>query len=523
MKLTNTELKSLIASRLPNNTDGLITPTVLRGMLNDMSDSVGTHAVIDPHDYGAKGDAVSLPGASVAGDYLTVTHSKYTFTSDDVGKTLWVAGGWQDNGHSRTVASVVGGAAVLDSTLPVSGSRYALLGTDDTEAIQAAFDAAETIMLTVAPSTNDSTGNGIPTGGAVVLRQGGYIVKNTQANYDAGKLGAIRIPRRCSLFGQGQGSTAIYTAPGNVGHTIANKGASTLAADEKITLANFSIYGLRDIQGAQCGNAIHYATGMGGYSQVDSYSQMYNINIHGARGSGIYLKGRGECFFYNINVVYACQYGYDLQTTQDVRFVMCNAGGCYWSGFHIYDAASSAFTGCKSFYNGSNGVDDPEKTCNWYVGDANHSYLKGTCIFTSCEAQESRGSSWVIKGGLNQFVSCLASDPKRSIGSSGEAYPTVRAGVHLYGNGSNNVFAGFYVRAAVGMDWGGSTENHAGGDYAVYIDYNADANAKKNGPRGNKGTIYTLEPSVYGVSKLGGAGISNGKNTALSIDGVALT
>lgn len=477
---------------------------------------------IDPHMYGAKGDAVSLPNALIADDYLTVTHTQYSFKQSDVGKTIWIAGGWQDNGEERTIASVLNGAAIFNSPTTRKGSRYVLFGTDDTAAIQAAFDAAETIMLSVIPTSNIGTGNGIPAAGAVVLRNGGYIVRNTQARYNAGKLGAITVPRRCSLIGQGQGATAIYTAPGNVGHSICNKNANNPSnnnsADEKITLGNFSLYGLRDIQGAQCLNGIHLAIPMGGYSMVDAYCQIYNVNVHGSRGSGIYIKGRGENFFTNVNVNFACAHGWDLQTTQDSRWVNCNAGGNYYSGFHVYDAASSSFVNCKSYYNGSNGGTDPELSCNWYIGDANHSYLKGACMFTACESQESRGSGWVIDGGLNQFVGCLSSDPYRT--AVGPApYPDICAGIHLRKNGSNNIFDGFYIRASLGLDWGGSTENHKGGMYSVYIDYNNSSNNKLKGPRGNKGHIYCLEPMTYNVSKLGGPGITNGLNCGLYIDG----
>jgi len=487
-------------------------------------DQLPGQGFIDPHLYGAKGDAVSLPNATISMDYLSVSHAKYAFKDKDVGKTLYCAGSWQDNGSSSTIQSVANGIAYLSSPLLRNGQRYVLFGTDDTDALQAAFDAAERIMIDTPGNTNDGTGNGIPTSGAVVLRQGGYIVKNTQARFDAGKIAALMVPRRVGLYGQGQGSTAIYTAPGNVGHSIANKYANTVpantAADEKITLADFSLYGLRDIQGAQCLNGIHLALSMGGYSMVDGYCQMYNINVHGARGRGIYLKGRGENFFTNVNVNFACDHGWYMDTTQDSRWVNCNAGGNYYAGFFIYDNAASSFTNCKSYYNGSNGGTTPELCCNWYISDANHSYNKGTCMFTACEGQESRGSSIVIDGGLNQFVNCLFSDPRRNaVGGTSQPRPTICAGIHMRKNASNNVFDGVFVRASLGLDWGGSTENHNGGDYALYIEDNLSGNAKLRGPRGNKGHIYTLEPSVYNNSKIGGVGTTNKLNCGLYVDG----
>lgn len=515
------DLAALIAARLPDNTSGLITPAALRLMFTDFKDSMGSWNTVDPANHGAKGDAVSLPNATVSNDGTYITHPHYTFKTADIGKSIWIYKSWQDNGEERTIASVSGGAAYPDTPFTVFGSRYCLFGTDDTLAIEAAFAYAETLMLDVAPTVNYGTGNGIPTAGTVLLRGGaGYIVRNTQTRYDAGKIGAVMIPRRCGLIGSGQGATAIYTAPGNVGWTIANKGAATLQSDEKITIANLSIYGLRDIQGAQCLGLINFSTTTGGgYSQVDNYSTFFNINMHGSRGVGFYAKGRGETFFYNMSVNFACDAGFKFDGLQDCRFMMCNAGGNYYAGFHVYSSASSEFLGCKSFYNGSNGLTAPENCCNWYVADQNHSYVLGTTMYIGCESQESRGSGWYIIGGLCLFSGCLTQDPKRF----GVApFPDVCAGIHLAKNGSNNVFSGFQIRPSLGLDYGSTTENHYGGDYAVYIEDNLNANAKLRGPRGNKGTIYTLEPTTYNVAKIGGPGTTNKLNPGLYIDNVPL-
>lgn len=522
MKLTNTELKSLIASRLPNNTDGLITPTVLRGMLNDMSDSVGTHAVIDPHDYGAKGDAVSLLRAVISVDKTQVTDSQYTFKAADVGKTVWIDTGWQTNGETRTIASINAGAAVFNTPSSVSGTRTVLFGTDDTLAIEAAFEAAATVMLDVkqlGTGADAVSWGGIPVGGNVRLRSAGYIVKNTQARYDAGKIAAIMVPRHCGLEGEGMGQTAIYVAPGNVGHGIANAGAGlvALAGDEKITMRGFSLYCMRGLQGAQALDGIYFATSMGNYTNVDAFSKLSDIQVYQARRHGFFIKGRGECIFDSLWAMNCENAGYMIDGIQDSRFNLCNAGGNGWCGFYVEASASSCFSNCKSFYNGASGGTDRAKCANWFISDDQHSYRKGSTIYVGCESQESRGSGWYIIGGLCQFSGCLSSDPKRF---GGAPWPDICAGVHIDGNGSNNVFDGFYIRAALGLDWGSTTEQHYGGDYALYIGQNAYWGVdSRGGPRNNKGNIYTLEPSRYDVAKLGGLGTTNTANAGLYVDG----
>lgn len=475
-------------------------------------------AYIDPHDYGAKGDGISLLRGNVAGDFLTVTHAQYAFKTKDIGKTIWV------NNYQRTIASVSSGAAILSSTIAISGAVDILFGTDDTDAMDAALQAAAVVMLDV-PQMGDGADpqawGGLALAGTVKLKAGrGYILKNTQTRYDAGKWGAITLPRHVGIEGSGVNQSAIYIAPGSVGYGLANWGASNpvLTADERLYIANFSIYGNRSYQtsGVQLGG-VRLATKMSNYTNVDAYSYMRNVTVQQFLGHGIYIKGRGECFYHGLFSMNNSNAGYYLDVTQDNRYDHCNSGGNGWAGFWIEDASSCEFTSCKSFYNGGGGGTDLAKTANWYISDANHSYRKGHIIFNCCEAQESRGSGWYIKGGLCQFIGCKSSDPKRSaIGTTPRPYPS--CGVHLDANASNNVFEGFYCVAALGLDWGGSTENHYGGDYAVYISDNLNVDPTRRGPRNNKGTIYTLEPSVYDYSKIGGPGTTNRLNSLLQVD-----
>lgn len=477
---------------------------------------------IDPHAYGAKGDAIGLLNAVIASDLVTVTCNQYQFKQEDVGKECHISSGWETGGYIRIIGSVSGGAATLATPATSYGTRVLIVGTDDTDALEAAFDAAAKTMLDVqqlGAGADPAAWGPIPLGGTVKLHSGkAYLVRNTQFRYDAGKIAAIMVPRHCGLEGGGMGQSAIYLGYGNIGHGIANWSAASPGADERISLSKFTIFGNRANQPATCLDNIYWATSMGGYTNVDNFSYMGQIQSYQSRRNGFYLKGRGEMLLYGLWSMNAAQCGYKIDVLQDSRFLTCNAGGCGYAGFWVGDAASCAFDSCKSFYNGASGSVDLEKTCNWFISDANHSYLKGSAIFTGCESQESRGSGWYIKGGNCQYVGCLTSDPKRSaIGSAPRPYPA--AGIHLDKNASNNVFDGFYVRPALKYDWGSTTENHYGGDYAVYIGYQDTGNPKTKGPRGNKGNIYTLEPTLYDYAKVGGPGVTNALNGGLYIDG----
>lgn len=475
---------------------------------------------IDPQEYGVKGDAVGILDAIVAANKLTVTSTQYKFTQDDVGKECHLPNQWEGAGLVRKIVSVSNGAATLNQATVWSGAMQIIVGTDDTLAFEAALEAAATAMLTtkqLGAGADPESWGPAPAAGTLKLRAGaGYLVRNTQARYDAGKLGAINIPRGCGIEGGGMNQTAIYIGYGNIGHGIANAGALNSRADEKIYLAHFTIYGTRQSQSSACLDNIHIEVGMNDYTSVDNFSYVGNIISSQSRRHAFYLKGRGENVFHALWALYAKENGYYINAIQDSRFSLCNAGGNGKAGFWVGDGAASTFDNCKSFYNGSSGGTNLTDTCNWYIGDSSNSYLKGSMMFIGCESQESRGSGWYIKGGNCQYVGCLSSDPRRFGGSP---WPSVCAGVHLDANASNNVFAGFYIRPALGYDWSLSGESHYGGDYALYIGYQSTGNVKTTGPRGNKGHIFTLEPSRYNVKKIGGPGTTNTLNGGLYVDG----
>lgn len=500
---------------------------LMDGGLDTVNAKASSKPYVDVTDHGAKGDALEFVNGSVDGDIVSCP--SYTFTAADIGKKFWVYRGWNAGDYGvaggANIISVNGdGTANLDYDYGANlTNRRIIFGTDCTQAFEDAFEEAKNIQIYEAGLGDDVTAwRVIPAGGCVVVPHGSFLVHNTQARFDSGVEGAVNVPRNCSLMGQGMGSTNIVCSYGNYGHVVANENSNADAATQRCTLANFSVYGGRGATGATCLDTIHWSTRMGDYSNIDAYNLFYNLQLYQARRHGFYIKGRGENLFYGVWVAYCEEYGFYTDATQDSRWAECNAVATRYTGFYIKDAASSAFSNCKSFYCGDGGETDYVNSANWYIGNAAHSYRKGAMIFTGCEAQESRGSGWVIEGGLCQFANCLSSDPDRF--GSGER-PDIKAGFHLREDASNNVFEGCYARASLGVDW--TNENHYGGDYAVYIDRNdmtnpASDNYERRGPRNNKGHIYTLEPSRYNVSKIGGSGTTNGMNAMLAIDGVFL-
>ncbi|WP_152051822.1 right-handed parallel beta-helix repeat-containing protein [Tautonia marina] len=471
---------------------------------------------IDPHAFGAKGDAVAnVDGVITNG--TTLTSATYQFTEKDVGKLCFI------NSSERTITSVSNGSATLSASVSNASAVRWLIGTDDTAAIEAAMEAARTVGVTIPDGNTSETSRwgSIPFGGLVQLRSRGYLVRNTQARYDAGKLGAITVPRRCGLRGAGMGQTHIYLAPGNIGHGIANRGSSVSGGgwDDFMQLSDFTLFGNHDLQTSACLDGIHYEAAFNNYLKVDNFTCMSNIRVYEPRRHGIYINGRGEMVYFNLFVYSAFQYGVFIENNMDSRFYSINAGGCSRTGIRINKSANIHLTNCKSFYSGNSGGTNAADSANFaLIADT---YLNGQVIMTACEAQESRGSGFYITSGLNIFNGCLAADPSRAALVGSSTPPTVRAGFHLadtnsvHANPKHNIFNGCYVRPALTLNYAdaAATDMYCG-THAVYID---DAG------RANRGDIYTFDQAAYDASKLGGPGISNGRNTGLRVDGTALT
>lgn len=466
---------------------------------------------IDPHYFGAKGDAVGNNDGVVTNGTSFFSPS-YPMPVGRIGQTIYVSG------VASTITAVnEAGVATLSPSVASGNNLQWLVGTDDTAAIHMALQAAKTVGANVGNGTgSESFSYGpIAFGGAVKLHGGrGYIVKNTQANVDAGRYGAINIPKRCALIGGGRGQTHIYLAPGNVGHGITNEnsGISGGAWSNFIGLSDLSIFCNPFWQTSTCLDGVFLDFAGNNYVKTDVFCIAQNIHVFESRRDGFSIDGRGENILINVFAGQCFRYG--IYTSQaDSRLYCCNAGGNAKTGIRIDKSANTHLTNCKAFYSGSGGGSNAADSANFAL--TADSFLNGQCLLTGCEAQESRGSGYYIDSGLNMLIGCLAADPSRAALASSGTPPTVRAGFHLAtSNARHNIFSGCFTRPALTLNYSDYEAQMYAGTHAVYVESTA---------RANRGTIHTFDQGAYDVSKLGGAGISNGLNTGLVVDGVALT
>lgn len=492
----------------------MLTNLVDRNIIRGAIAPVG-NVVIDPHDYGAKGGAISYRDGVVTGN-TTFSTPTYTFTGDDIGKIAFIGGA------ETTINGVTAdGKALLANSVSNGSNKDYLIGWDDTASISNALEAAKRVALTVTAGTSGEAAwsGGMPYGGLVRLRNTGYLVRNTQARYDAGKLGAITVPRRCGFVGVSPSVTHIYVAPGNVGHGVCNEGAvvNNGGWDDIMHLSDFSLYMNGGYQTASCLDGVYFKAAFNNYFKVDNIMLMSNIRVYDSYRDGFYISGRGEGVYFNLLAVWSARYGIFIDGYMDSRFFVCNAGGSRKTGIRINRSAAIHLTNCKSFYSGVSGGSTSEDCANFAL--LADSYLNGQVVMTGCESQECRGSGFYIKSGLNLLTGCLSSDPSRTALTASGTLPTVRAGFHLAGNSTGyvaswyNIFNGCYVRPSLALNFGNPGASMYSGTHAVYIDDNC---------KNNKGTIFTFDQNSYDVSKIGGTGTTNSLNGELVIDGVPL-
>ena len=481
--------------------------------------------VIDVHDYGAKGDGVAGGNGTVAAGVLS--DPGYTFTSADVGKTLWI------DATQYTVSAISNGGAVLSpGRADTTQTREWLLGTDDTAAIQSALDAAG--ALAKGQTTSESTAvsgqaTAIPQGGVVELRGGHtYVVGNSQASFNSGHTACLVVSRRTTLRGPGAAHQGALLAvkPQTYGHVIANKGDGTSYSDF-ITIADLMIHGFKDWSPNQ-NDGVHLYPAFDEFQAVDPFNRVSNVMVTSVAGNGFFFRSRGELLVHGCTATTCGQNGFFVQAQSDYRVLSCSAGGNAWSGFHVDSSGAGHFVECKAYFNGAAGGTDVFKSANFAL--TADQMRNGMTWFTSCEAQESRGSSWVVQSGLNVFTGCLALDPGRAraeLTGNGTGLPAVIAGWHLYGGECRqNTFNGCVAQPSLGL-WNGTQNWGYAGD-AVHV----DGASSGYGPQKNRGDVYTFVPTtnsdgttdpgtVYptGSGPVGGPGHGNGLNPLLRVDG----
>jgi hypothetical protein len=479
----------------------------------------GFNGFIDPHLYGAKGDMVQYSDVETYASNWIGTPSGHVFTDADVGKPLYAD--WGGSPFSIIAVDKVLNRVQLNKTV-TSGltGRNCFWGTDDTAALRLALLAAKlNLGGGIAGSSTSSTKNQ-NYGKCVKLRAGAsYLVKNSSADYAGGKVAALQLPRRTSLIGGGVGprQSNICVAPDSYGHGIANE--EILAYDDFNTIANLCVRGFKGFGAANVLDGIHLEIAFNSYSETDAFTNMFDVDIVGFTRDGLYLQGRGEGVFRNVRALSNGRYGIYAYRSMDSKFIECNAGGNSLTGIRVDACASVMFMGCKSFFNGSAGGTNVTDCANWHIWSDDGKNSAG--VYNTCESQESRGSGWVLEGaGRMMMTNCIADQVGRSIVGTGTR-PTICSGFHF----KQGTVSPYHISIRDCRVSGGAygTPNWGYGTDAVYLETGTSAlhgNIELMPEITYSGSL-NVSPGSYG--KVAGPGATNGLNTRLLIDGVALT
>jgi hypothetical protein len=502
--------------------------------------SVSAPWVADVHDYGAVGDAVGFNDGVLSTAHDTFSSASYVFGAGDTGKYIYL-----DDTTPHLITGVTGGGgAVIDPPAAgwmVSPGLRWRAGTDDTAAIQNAVAAAK-----------GGLGAGA-TRATVKFRTGhGYLVSNPSGS---GKPGCIVLPPGVGLEGDGEGlaQSRILTANSVSGHVICTDytwGSTPYPLAEFFSISNLRVSCYAGDNNANQLDGVSLFVAGGGYSTIDPFNRVRKLLIENAQRHGLSFggapgdQGRGELLIEDVVSIFNRGYGFYAYRQDDYKVIGCSAGGNSLTGVRIVQSGPGHWIGCKAYFNGSGGQADAANSANWYVGPdpTQIDNYTGGVYFTSCEAQESRGSSWVIEAGSNIFTGTVAADPGRkdpdhhlNIATTAPGIPVI-AGYHLRGAYAHlNTFNGAVVAANLANypDNRVSTDNSPANNfgwagYAVYIEPSSTGGTV---PDHNRGSIYTqvATATTAGLTypatggKYGGAGTTSGSNTLLQIDGVAMT
>jgi hypothetical protein len=228
--------------------------------------------------------------------------------------------------------------------------------------------------------------------------------------------------------------------PNTYGHVICNENPGTGQVDF-LTISNLTLFCNRDWQPTlpevdqSDGVHLEISPDTNQYAKGSAYNRVQHVHVFSAQRDGFMFAGNGESVIADICSMNAGRYGMFFNALIDSVIIRANAGSSGKTGMRIYRSGTCHFIGCKSFFNGSGGGTDAADSANWYLGA--DQMRNGSTYLTSCEGQESRGSSWVIDSGMNVLNGCLALDPGRdnSLLMPGgiSNLPLVIAGFHLRG------------------------------------------------------------------------------------------
>ena len=163
------------------------------------------------------------------------------------------------------------------------------------------------------------------------------------------------------------------------------------------------------------------------YKEQDAKHRYKNVKIYDCKGGGMYIEGRGESHFDNININRCDAYGMHLNS-YDNWLNNISVGESGEEGIKI-TTSNCRFVNCKSWMNG---LKNQLKGFGFSIGKE---AISNT--FFSCEAQDNSNHGFFIDGNANMFNG-IYSD------SNGWIYPnTLYDEVSgIYVNGNNNIING---------------------------------------------------------------------------------
>lgn len=493
--------------------------------------SPAPNGLLYPKDFGCKFEYESRSQGIWDGTYFSDTYFK--FDKKHIGWSFW-----QDS-NLRTIVGVTddGKAKISPDGYGSTDINWRAAGQDDTPYMQACLDAASpdydpSNPANTFPETVIGLNGVIKYGKTIILDHTKTIcVSNTQAQWNSGKTSCLIMRRRCSITSMAGGchGATFVLRPGSYGDVLSNKDITTFT--DFAMMSNFTINGDKDFN-SQGRDGLHWETPYGNGDKVDPYSQFRNIRIERTKRHGSYWHGKGEIKIREVDAFNCGEYGMFLTGQYDVSVIGGQFGGCSKTGLRIDSPGPAQVCGVKSFFNGSGGGTNDEDSAGIVFECTTGDIFVGNAYITQVQTQETRGSGIVISIRNCQIVGCQFLDPNRTGVGSGTR-PSNIAGIHLKGPYACNS----YIQAYVGPTLTAyATPNWPVDTHVLRIDGDVPFNSDNGGPQNNTGYIsYPVDTILPGgavhkgvtVSGTGailfGGGCTNGKNTGLLVNGVALT
>lgn len=389
--------------------------------------------------YNAVPDAIKFLGGSCSGTGASCPTA--SFTGGDVGKQIKIIDGYNNDGIFRgTIASVPNSTTLVLSgsvVSTVSGTATIYIGTDNSTALQAAFDAAEAIPVTsdvkikvIAPSMPDG---------------GGYLFctpltsNNINIDFDAPIYASVGLGNADTtvpwVLGNSDITNLYIDVTGSNGLDWGQAGFHKLYLTESLEIDNPSFNG-------QVGLTCHgYGFNITGTVNVNKGSGSYNFTDC----QDIHCEG----------LIYAngCTYGPILNGTENSQLnIICDTVG---SASFLMDGCHGVKLNVQNFVNGSN------TASTGLIGTINSVPNHGIQI--NLLAQTSGGPSLFVDycdGGVN--INITATNKRMNSGVHNDITYAVSYGSHNSGTLNINVTRDSDIPAFTGTQYGNLTDTCAG-------------------------------------------------------------